>query len=70
VKLHVWRRTFKGLVFIMSFSKFANMLPPMKKELELFVLNIPRKICQNALLVQINLLKVVKNGTRLALKLV
>ncbi len=54
----------------MSFSKFANMLPPMKKELELFVLNIPRKICQNALLVQINLLKVVKNGTRLALKLV
>jgi ribosomal protein S18 len=36
----------------------------------MFLLNLPRHICGNALLGQRNLVKAIKNGTRIALKLV
>jgi hypothetical protein len=49
------------------------MLTPMKKFIgvsNMFLLNLPRHICENALLGQRNLVNAIKNGIRLALKLV
>jgi hypothetical protein len=57
----------------MHFPKHVNMPQLMTKFVKtrnMYILNLPRQICKNALLGKKNLVTIVKNGTKFALKLV